>query len=225
MGVCVLADSAMFSAQFGREREHDPVQVRYGGLVNNVFQRHMLNLELLLDRALSAVPCDGNQERMAFAIAEVLFKATALPPVGLVHRVLGLLWGQAEGTAFMRNAVQLFTNIVCPLLLTLTHTHTGTAFTDTTWAQSHASAQARHSMVLTHSAMLLRNGRHRETKGVTESYLSKDLFNTNPLLLAMAGHACFILGSASGLFSHSLHSLLTPFFFCHQCSPTNTRTH
>ena len=65
-------------------------------------------------------------------------------------------------------------------------------------------------MVLTHSAMLLRNGRHRETKGVTESYLSKDLFNTNPLLLAMAGHACFILGSVSGLFSHSLHSLLTP---------------
>ena len=122
VGECVFADSTMFSAQFGREREHDPVQVRYGGLVNNVFQRHMLNLELLLDRALSAVPCDGNQERMAFAIAEVLFKATALPPVGLVHRVLGLLWGQAEGTAFMRNAVQLFTNIVCPLLLTLTRT-------------------------------------------------------------------------------------------------------
>lgn len=109
----------MFSAQFGREREHDPLQVRYGGLVSNTFQRHMLNLELLLDRALGAAPCDSDQERMAFAITEVLLKATALPPVGLVHRVLGLLWGQAEGTMFMRNAVQLFNNVVGPFHSTL----------------------------------------------------------------------------------------------------------
>lgn len=102
----------MFSAQFGREAEHDPLQVRYGGLVSNVFQRHMLDLELLLDRALGAAAGDAEQERMAFAIAEVLFKAAALPPVGLVHRVLGLLWGSAEGSAFVRNTVQLFNNVV-----------------------------------------------------------------------------------------------------------------
>ena len=102
----------MFSAQFGREAEHDPLQVRYGGLVSNVFQRHMLDLELLLDRALGAAAGDAEQERMAFAIAEVLFKAAALPPVGLVHRVRGLRWGGAAGSAFVRNTVQLFNNVV-----------------------------------------------------------------------------------------------------------------
>lgn len=70
----------------------------------------------------------------------------------------------------------------------------------TDWrTQGFATARAKHSMALTHSAMLVRNGRHREAKGVAESYLSKDLFNTNPLLLAMAGHVCYILGDASGL--------------------------
>ena len=137
---------------------------------------------------------------MAFAIAEVLLKATALPPVGLVHRVLGLLWGQTEGISFIRNVVQLFTNVVCPPpLFTLRRSVTAHV-----WTQSYSSARSKHSMALTHSAVLLRNERYREAKGVTESNLNKDLFNTNPLLLAMAGHVCYILGAASGLVHHTL---------------------
>ena len=103
----------MFSGQVGREDEFDPLTVRYGSLTRNIYQRHLINLELLLDKALASAPCSAEEQRMAFAISEVLFNACFSPSIGLVHRTLGLLWENYSTSDYMRRVIDLFQHLVC----------------------------------------------------------------------------------------------------------------
>ena len=103
----------MFSGEVGQELEQDPLQVRYGSVVRGVQQRHFMNLKLLLDKALASAPYNMDQKRIAFAISEVLFKICPIPGIGLIHRVLGLMWDQYAASSYMRNVKELFSILVC----------------------------------------------------------------------------------------------------------------
>ena len=54
--------------------------------------------------------------------------------------------------------------------------------------------------MLTHTSSLLRQELYNDAKTVSESYQKEELYNTNPLLLSIAGHACYVLGDVAGLF-------------------------
>ena len=56
--------------------------------------------------------------------------------------------------------------------------------------------------------MLIRKERYADAKNVTDSYRKQELFDTNPLLLAMAGHIYYIIGDASGLLNVFRHLII-----------------